>query len=337
MEFPKLFFCEEERSGFLIPEMMKRAWAAELEVLEALKRACRENGLQYFANAGTLLGAVRHKGYIPWDDDIDICMPRKDYEILMANFRTMLPAGFVIEGTYADEERLRDANDKIQSRIIADEYYFSLPEFMTYFHGYPFQRVGIDIFPYDYMPADLDKQYELMYVYHQAYFTDANWELFREQGKLKEQLKGLQGYLGGDFSGENEKEVRNSLRRAAEKWIAQVDESEGVYITNAQTRGFGKSKEQFKGYRKERKEWYSESVELPFENTMIDAPVEYEAVVKEIYGQDCLTNYKKYAASHEYPFYKNKEPEMKRLLEESGITLSLEEFCRNWHEMNGGK
>lgn len=59
---------------------MKHAWAAQLEVLNDIDKACTENGIQYFAEWGTLLGAVRHHGFIPWDDDMDICMKRADYE-----------------------------------------------------------------------------------------------------------------------------------------------------------------------------------------------------------------------------------------------------------------
>ena len=55
----------------------------ELEILLVLDRICRENGLTYSMCAGTLLGAVRHQGFIPWDDDIDVCMPRPDYEKLI--------------------------------------------------------------------------------------------------------------------------------------------------------------------------------------------------------------------------------------------------------------
>lgn len=67
---------------FVVSDKMKKVWEVELDLLEKLDKVCKKNGLRYFLIHGTLLGAVRHKGFIPWDDDLDVAMPRKDYERL---------------------------------------------------------------------------------------------------------------------------------------------------------------------------------------------------------------------------------------------------------------
>ena len=81
---------------FIIEPMMKYAWAAEIEVLEVVAEICNRHNIQYFADYGTLLGAVRHKGFIPWDDDIDISMFRSDYERFLKIAPAELPSGWQI-------------------------------------------------------------------------------------------------------------------------------------------------------------------------------------------------------------------------------------------------
>ena len=79
MQLPTGFLQSEYRDGYFVDETMKKVWAVELELLEQFQTVCKRHGLQYYAIGGTLLGAVRHKGFIPWDDDIDVGMPREDY------------------------------------------------------------------------------------------------------------------------------------------------------------------------------------------------------------------------------------------------------------------
>ncbi len=83
IQLPKDFLKREVRSGFVVEEKTKELWAVELDLLQQFINVCRKYDLSWFALGGTLLGAVRHKGYIPWDDDIDIIMPRRDYDVLL--------------------------------------------------------------------------------------------------------------------------------------------------------------------------------------------------------------------------------------------------------------
>ena len=70
---------EETIADYKISDKMKKTWKVELDMLDEVNRICRKYHLTWFLVHGSLLGAVRHKGFIPWDDDLDIAMPRKDY------------------------------------------------------------------------------------------------------------------------------------------------------------------------------------------------------------------------------------------------------------------
>ena len=113
----------------------------ELEILIFVDRFCKENGLRYYLAGGTLLGAVRHKGFIPWDDDIDICMPRPDYERLMEIFPKtgdwMLKSRSLQNWT-APFAKVLDMTTDVES-------VFSEAE----------KHLWIDIFPVDGLPADI--------------------------------------------------------------------------------------------------------------------------------------------------------------------------------------
>lgn len=79
MELTRDFFYDEVRNGFYVPSIMKRAWGAELTILLEIDRICKKHNIPYYLGFGTLLGAVRNQGFIPWDDDIDLLMFRGDY------------------------------------------------------------------------------------------------------------------------------------------------------------------------------------------------------------------------------------------------------------------
>lgn len=113
-----------------------------LKILQAIDSVCKEHDLRYYLWAGTMLGAVRHKGFIPWDDDLDIAMPRKDYEILMQHAKEWIPQPYEakcaeIDPTYSGAfAKVIDSS----TTLIEREHY-------NYLAG-----IYIDIFPLDGMP-----------------------------------------------------------------------------------------------------------------------------------------------------------------------------------------
>lgn len=111
--------------------------------MEAIDQVCREHGLRYYLWAGTMLGAVRHKGFIPWDDDMDICMPRPDYEQLIAHWHEWLPKPYKVIAPETDARypypfaKIEDASTTVLER----------PDFKF------LEGVYIDVFPIDGAPA----------------------------------------------------------------------------------------------------------------------------------------------------------------------------------------
>ncbi len=80
IKLPENFLEEEVRSGYTVTREIKALWAVQLDLLVKFKTICEKYDISYSAFAGTMLGAVRHGGYIPWDDDVDIIMTRENYK-----------------------------------------------------------------------------------------------------------------------------------------------------------------------------------------------------------------------------------------------------------------
>ncbi|MBR6228823.1 MAG: LicD family protein [Eubacterium sp.] len=142
--------------GFLVPTMMQKAWGSAFRGYRELKRVCDENGLKVFATWGTLLGAVRHHGFIPWDDDIDVCMLRKDYDRLLETVGR--------EGSgYHIEDYVSTGTDNMVRRWVEKSILIYPPEEWEERSGFPFGDV-IDIFIMDSLPSDEKKQKKVMEV-----------------------------------------------------------------------------------------------------------------------------------------------------------------------------
>ena len=118
---------------------LQRVWEIELKILDHIDRFCKDNKLKYSLAYGTLLGAVRHGGFIPWDDDVDIIMPRYDYELLVSSWN--------IPGYILQNKRTNGDFDQNFTKIRKDHTTFIQFEFekqVSYHTG-----IFVDIFPAD--------------------------------------------------------------------------------------------------------------------------------------------------------------------------------------------
>lgn len=125
-----------------VQDIQKKLWQIELEILDEIDRICSENHLRYSLAYGTLLGAIRHRGFIPWDDDIDVMMPREDYEKLREIWDKKASPGYV----YQDEILCEDyINNSAKIRKDGTTFLqFETERQRTYHKG-----VFVDIFPGD--------------------------------------------------------------------------------------------------------------------------------------------------------------------------------------------
>ena len=129
----------------ITPEILRELQLIQLECLTELDRVCRENNIDYSIDGGTLLGASRHKGFIPWDDDIDIIMLRKDYEKLFAMNETTLDKKRFFLQEHRTDPHYRVGYPRI--RCVGTVYQRAGHEHMKHQGG-----VFIDIFVLDNVP-----------------------------------------------------------------------------------------------------------------------------------------------------------------------------------------
>ena len=116
-----------------------------LDILKYVDNLCRENGLNYWLSDGTLLGAVRHQGFIPWDDDVDISMPKDDLEKLKIIMKSEKNADFVFQDSSTDEyyyspySKIRD-----KKTILSPSSNVKIEDSLWVYKG-----LWIDIFPFE--------------------------------------------------------------------------------------------------------------------------------------------------------------------------------------------
>lgn len=235
-------------------------------LLCAVDDICKRNNIGYFIYAGTLLGAVRHKGFIPWDDDIDVVMFRREYNRFAEICKTQLDTNnFFLQTIYTDPltsnpwAKLHDVNTTFISGV---------------------RRVGtaeginIDIFPIDNVPdnrfirdirAKLIDKLNFIYQYRfQARLRNASWKMRLFQWAI------------GLIPPWNEQRYKRWYDCYIQRYNQRQTQSV-VYLSNRK-------------YKRKiiPRDWLSETVELPFEGRSFPAPKEWDKILMSLYGKEYM-------------------------------------------------
>ncbi|MBR4422204.1 MAG: LicD family protein [Erysipelotrichaceae bacterium] len=103
-KFDPSFFKEEVKCDYRITTTQKKLWAIEIDLVSELFRVCKKHDLRVFIYAGSLLGTIRHGGFIPWDDDMDLFLPREDYDKLVEVAPQEFKEPYFLQNALSDRE-----------------------------------------------------------------------------------------------------------------------------------------------------------------------------------------------------------------------------------------
>lgn len=231
-----------------------------LDVLLDVAEFCDEHGLRYFLAYGTLIGAIRHNGYIPWDDDIDVHMPREDYNKLISIYN---------EQRKTDRYELIDPRSKKARHSfvkVVDTRTAKIEPGIDYQRGY--LGVDIDIFPLDGVPSDEGEHREwfmsLKKIYSKYFFCTMDT---KKNIKHRIGVPLIKLCTGG---------TRRIVKRAS-KAHAKFPYNECEYVGMMENY-YDIINDRYK------KEWFAESVLWNFEGYKIKIPVGYHEILTQLYG-----------------------------------------------------
>lgn len=239
----------------------------QLEILKIIDSFCRANNLSYYLAFGTLLGAIRHKGYIPWDDDIDIMMPREDYNKLLELYPSngryrFLTAQNTKNFPYAYGKVIDTLT--IKNEAIRPKY----------------QMIGldIDIFPIDNYPDDFDESN--IWCKNIRSQQDKMYRLLAPHARGRSIQRTVVrnilisvGHLIDDLGISTVSRYVSRIENLSQKYNANNTHYCGI----ASIATYGVKK-------RNRKDIYASAVEVVFEGLKFFAPVGYDEYLKDVYG-----------------------------------------------------
>lgn len=251
-------------------ESLREMQIAELEILNCVADFCDAHSLAYFLASGTLLGAVRHKGFIPWDDDIDIVMRRDEYE------RFLLAAkaeGF--EGNLELQHYSTNAEyDRTYTRVINKKVRI----LNTSYQKEVFENAWIDIYPLDTLPNNkmLAWIYQFrflvirLFYYYSCFDTHVNLQR-KDRGTFQKVMI----WIGNRLGIARRLDTRKLIERQ-ERFLKSHYSASAKRLFLAYTPYF------FKEVYPQ--EWFVERVKIPFEGRFYWCPKEYSKVLTQMYG-----------------------------------------------------
>lgn len=236
-----------------------------LEIAKEIKRVCNENGIHYFLDSGSLLGAVRHLGFIPWDDDMDIGMLRDDYEKFLKIAPKKLNEHFLLQ-TWENDIGYGLPFAKVQLKNTT--YLENNAESVDCYHG-----IYVDIFPYDNFPDIPDKQQgEKLNLYKMLMKAKCKYKPWKQYENIN--IKKFIGYIPLRIVAVfiNKKDLIRRYNMIAEKYNNQHTK----YMFSQGIEQYG--------------DWIIPSEVLKnmtsynFENIQFSGPVDYKTYLTQAYG-----------------------------------------------------
>ena len=244
----------------------------EVRILGAYIKFCEENGLRYFMAGGSLIGAVRNQGYVPWDDDIDVVMPRPDYD----KFHELCKNGQLGEYEVRSIDICPDIHCRGLIRVVD-------PNYMTEMKSDPmFLPPWIDVFPLEGLPTDFGacvKHYDkAAYWKLQSKRARMDWRLVPQKTltqKITKLIKKIVFWPLRNITGPVK--INRKLIEIAREYKFDDCEYVGVVAT-----GLGMRE------RMPKEIFLDGEVKLPFEGLMVSVPAHYDRYLTRFYG-DYLT------------------------------------------------
>ena len=293
---------DEIRDGFYIPSMTKRTWAMELTVLDLIDSICTKHGIKYYADWGTYLGAVRHGGFVPWDDDLDICMHRNEFEKFAEASKTEFPKGYQII-TFKNN----DYSWKFIANVAPNDHMCFEPEYLKTHYSFPY-IVGIDIFIIDNIADDEELEDERREKTKKLLgIADTIDSLVKSQDDFYKKISDFDNQLILNsalfFTSLTGINVDRNTRLIELKRLIYSEAEKLLKIENMHDTANIVQKIPWGIYNKKTfpREYYDEFIRIPFETTTVPVPICYDRGLRNKYG-----NFMKLVmggGGHNYPYY----------------------------------